>query len=125
MAGDWIKLRNDLPRDSRHYKRPHALAFCRVSRWTPFDPVSNGSLPSGAGVYVIYWDDKVVYIGSASSLNARMKAHRCGEPVWMTNSGVRISGKFCRSSKYGEWLMVEARLIRRIKPKFNKRGVNW
>lgn len=98
--------------------------------WEPFDPFDGADLPVGPGVYVIYIDGAVAYIGSSSNLKARLGQHRIrrdhaqniktpwGKLRWHR----QVVGKYRRSQRLGDWLMRELRLIYRLHPKFNIRG---
>lgn len=66
-------------------------------------------------VYVIYDGGKVVYIGSTAGLRYRLKAHRAGILKKLQNPRI----KFSFTKHYGDWLMREARLIKRLKPVCN------
>lgn len=78
--------------------------------------------------YVIYFDSQPIYIGSTNNLRARFLGHsfRYGyAKVVMTpwgdfDSRMKITIKYRPSKKYGDWLMIEARLIMRLQPIFNK-----
>lgn len=83
--------------------------------------------PSAAGVYVVYLNRQLYYIGSAANLEMRLYA------TWKrkTDSGFTMNAlvdiKYSVSKKYGDWLMREIRLIRKLQPRANKvynRGVN-
>lgn len=80
----------------------------------------------GAGVYAIYFDGDLVYIGSGVNLQGRITAHEWflrHSIDWQTPGRVVI--KFRRSRRYGDWAMIELRLLRRLSPRLNKsmRGV--
>jgi len=85
--------------------------------------------PAEPGVYVVYGDGKLLYIGSASNMRRRFGGYqiRWSEPVqklhtfWGYFDDLRI--KYRTYRRYGEWLMAEARLIRRIRPPRNLRHV--
>lgn len=71
-------------------------------------------------VYAIYDGSKLVYIGSTTGLRYRLKAHRTGILRKLQNPQI----KYSFTKHYGDWLMREARLIRRLKPQFNSsRGI--
>lgn len=60
----------------------------------------------------------VLYVGSTTNLRERLKrGHANAE--WQSH---QCCIKYKESVKYGEHLMTEARLIRRLKPIYNKRG---
>ena len=85
-------------------------------------------IPEVSCVYAFYFDNELVYIGSTVNLKKRLNSYRFrisfGRIV--TNWGrfdkdTKIEVKFKCSKKYGYWLMLEARLIKRLQPKFNIR----
>jgi hypothetical protein len=82
------------------------------------------SVPRVAGVYVVYLGNRIVYIGSSWNLAERFSRYpiRCVEGVWCTPWGgsVHLTVKYKQSRRFGDWLMDEARLIRRLKPMCNK-----
>jgi excinuclease UvrABC nuclease subunit len=92
------------------------------------------SAPQKPGVYVAMSGDRAVYVGSAVNLRNRLASHSerakyCaqragfgldGDRHWLLEPSLRI---MCRvSERYGDWLMIELRLIRRLKPEFNIQG---
>lgn len=81
--------------------------------------------PRHPGVYVVYLGGKLVYVGSSWSLAERFPYHkmRCVEGVWCTPWGgsVNLTVKYKKPARFGDWLMDEVRLIRRLKPSGNKR----
>ena len=86
-------------------------------------------LPEVAACYAIYKNSgELVYIGSTKNLSERMAGHRHGGPNGKPRSSMKISEmrqmviKYKTSKRYGEWLMTEARLIRRLKPPLNFNG---
>ncbi len=82
------------------------------------------------GVYAIYYGSNLVYIGSSRHVQRRIAEHS----VILTQQGIfadfiirgnpnhRVKIKVSYSKKYGEWLMREARLLKRLKPLFNLKG---
>lgn len=86
-------------------------------------------IPDQPGVYVIFDGDKVLYVGSSCKMRARLHQHginwahysTCLKTPW----GFFRKGnvKFRPSRKYGDWAMVELRLIRRLRPRHNKRHI--
>lgn len=86
-------------------------------------------LPVVACCYCIYINGDLVYIGSTSDLRNRFSGHAFGHgyaknfhaPWCDYDLPVEIILKYKPSSKYGDWLMIEARLIRKIRPVFNKK----
>lgn len=98
----------------------HLLA----DRCTGFD---YNKIPDLPGIYAIYFNSHLVYIGSSGNLRKRFWHHRfCprGSGLVDTPWGERqlrtIRLKWRTTDRYGEWLMIEARLIRRIRPALNK-----
>lgn len=85
------------------------------------------SLPYVACCYALYFDGELKYIGSTNNLRNRFSGHaiRYGygkdliTPWADFPHTVRITLKFKESRRYGDWLMIEARLIRRLQPAFN------
>lgn len=82
------------------------------------------ALPRLPAVYVLYFHGKRIYIGSTESLRKRIFSHHvllsgksmCGGGTPKMNF-MYLKYKLCE--KYGYWLMLEAALIRRLKPKMN------
>lgn len=95
---------------SRRFKQTKSI------RWYPVSIV-HGPIPSVPGCYAFLIDGKVVYVGSSNNLALRMRAHRnCGKfPIESIELRIRPS------KKYGDWAMIELRLIRRLKPVFNSK----
>ena len=85
-------------------------------------------LPHAPGVYLFRGrDGRVLYVGKANDLRARVKSYFYGdERKKIANlldevrsvEGIRCHGEL-------EALVVEARLIRRHEPKYNRRGKTW
>jgi GIY-YIG catalytic domain len=105
---------------------------CVMSRWVtihPFDSI--GQFATDAAVYVIFDDSgKVLYVGESINLRARFRQHnftpmrysntfRC--PAWGPCGDLTI--KVSYSKKFGEKAFRERRLIRRLKPQFNRRPI--
>jgi excinuclease UvrABC nuclease subunit len=96
----------------------------RVSRW--IIATSHNDLPSIPGCYVIYLRGRPFYIGSAQNLRTRFRTHQIeiNRIAYKTFEGdpkdVRI--KYRPMVKYGDWAMVELRLIRRLQPPLNTRN---
>jgi hypothetical protein len=88
-------------------------------------------VPAGPHVYAIYLDGELAYIGSSQDLSARFglyKFRQAGEGWSCCIRGevfqageIAVKIKLCR--KYGSWLMAEARLIRRLRPRLNRIGL--
>ena len=83
--------------------------------------------PPVAGCYVIYLDGKIGYIGCSLNLRERIRVHRIR---WSYGSDIitpwghfsRLHVKYKVTQKYGDWAMLELRLIRRLQPRYNKLG---
>lgn len=88
------------------------------ARWFSGELVSD--FPPVAACYVFIIDGACVYVGSSVDLSVRMRQHRNG-PKW---AGRGVTVKYRPSMKYGDWLMRELRLIRRLQPAHNRLGVD-
>ena len=84
-------------------------------------------LPIVSCCYCIYFDNKLVYIGSTNNLRNRFSGHafRYGyanniyTPYGIFPDSTEIKIKYKSIKKYGYWLMLEAQLIRKLQPIFN------
>jgi excinuclease UvrABC nuclease subunit len=94
-----------------------------MTRWHTTRELSRFSkLPDVPGVYVVYMNGHVYYIGSSSNLCRRIrKTFQQYERTSMRESSFEI--KYSLSRRYGDWLMREARLIRRLSPRANQHHV--
>lgn len=86
------------------------------------------NLPRVSACYVIYASGRLVYIGSTENLRSRvggyLKVPRySNEFVTPWGRHMRVVVKYRPSRRYGDWAMVELRLIRRLQPTGNTRGV--
>lgn len=103
-------------------------------RWKPLNVIPDDAredgdiVPEVGACYAIYLDGELAYIGSTANLRARMGEHgfhyaRYAHKI-VTRWGRfdRVHVKYKAFRRFGEWLMVEARLIRRLSPPFNKRA---
>lgn len=97
-----------------------------MSRWRSYSirPV----LPRSPGVYAIYLDGRLAYIGQSVDLRNRLSEHRIRQGYdhnvhtdWGTFKTMQIKISFSR--RYGDWAMRELRLIRRLRPWANRRGI--
>lgn len=98
--------------------------------WKSVDYLDNMlSLPRVACCYVIYFNGELCYIGSTNNLRNRFSGHafRHGyaknfyTPWGMFKFPFEFRIKYSESRRYGDWLMREARLIRRLQPVYNTR----
>lgn len=72
--------------------------------------------PSVGASYVFIVQGVAVYVGSTSNLNTRMRQHRSSDKCVDPES---IVVKYRPSKRYGDWAMLELRLIRRLRPSGN------
>jgi hypothetical protein len=77
--------------------------------------------PHSTGCYVLYLDELLAYVGQSSNLQWRIAIHEKNLREHL--DGRRLTVKIRYSRKYGDWAMVELRLIRRLKPPYNSTGV--
>lgn len=90
--------------------------------WKRYSGHTLERLPHGAGCYAIFSSPTLLYIGQSQRVRARLLnghklAHARGGRVvtpWGRREHVEVRVR--RSRRYGEELMREARLIRRLKP---------
>jgi excinuclease UvrABC nuclease subunit len=83
--------------------------------------------PSKPGVYAIYLDGVLSYIGSSKDIRHRLSTYAFewdygGDLTTPWGVFRTLDVKVFICSKYGSWLMREARLIRRLRPRFNTHG---
>ena len=81
------------------------------------------------GVYAIYVDSILVYIGQSIGVRQRLRYHvafdfSTGTPYTRWGRG-DISVKYRFSEKFGDWLMWEARLLKKLHPKGNTKTFKW
>jgi DNA polymerase III subunit epsilon len=85
-------------------------------------------LPRSAGVYLFRSrDGRVLYVGKSKDLRGRVKSYFYGDPRKKVDDllaeTTAVEGTSCASEL--EALVLEARLIRRHEPKYNRRGKTW
>lgn len=99
--------------------------------WNKFDDLLQNKkrLPNISCVYAMYFNNKLVYIGSTKDLKNRY----CGQEIrygygkniktrWGDfDLDTKITLKYKPIKRYGFWLMLEAKLIRKLQPIFNKK----
>ena len=86
-------------------------------------------IPKRAGVYKMRdAQDNIVYVGKAKNLRQRLRSYRIASPermprrhLRMLREVVRIEFEFCSNETAA--LKHEAKLIRELKPRFNRAGV--
>jgi DNA polymerase III subunit epsilon len=85
-------------------------------------------LPSAPGVYLFRnRDGRVLYVGKSKDLRSRVKSYFYGDGRKkiedLLAETASVDGVRCETEL--ESLVVEARLIRRYEPKYNRRGKTW
>ena len=98
-----------------------------MSNWIEIEPFFE-EMPEAAGCYVFLFEDRYLYVGSTSSMRKRFYQHSielCRYSDWFwtpwgMSRSVRVM--FRRSRRFGDWLMWEARLIRKLRPALNGSG---
>jgi DNA polymerase-3 subunit epsilon len=85
-------------------------------------------LPAGGGVYLFRGrDGRVLYVGTSRNLRARVKSYFYGDPRKTVDDllaeAASVDAVACGSEL--ESLILEARLIRRHEPAYNRRGKTW
>lgn len=113
-----------------------ALHRTTNSRWRTVDLYGRrkwSNIPSEPGVYVFIRDGRAIYVGQSVNLRSRLSHYRGRQvypgdrldvqPVWRDHPiGDNSILKISTSRRYGDWLMRELRLIRRLRPHFNLAG---
>lgn len=96
--------------------------------WLSIDYMkSRLDLPTVPCCYAIYFNGALKYIGSTNNLRNRFSGHAFRHsygksfltPWAEFELPLSMLIKFKPSRRYGDWLMLEARLIRRLQPPFN------
>jgi hypothetical protein len=103
-----------------------------MTAWVAFDPVMPFRIPKSAGVYAIYLNGELVYVGQSNNLLVRLSRHRIRhgysgnlKTPWGEFPGeTHLTGKLKVSRVRGDWAMWEIRLIERLMPKFNRTFVS-
>jgi hypothetical protein len=107
--------------------------FSGGSRWGIFYPLRARTfgLPRSPACYCICFGRKLIYIGSSVNLHARAHGHTFKKS--RRKDEIKTEWGICNRNdlviKYktfrdnGEWLALEYRLIKRLHPPGNKRGV--
>lgn len=99
----------------KHRRTMCAMRKRRLHRWDHFT-ITHG-IPSIPCCYVIYLDGVLSYVGSTINLRQRIRHHAQKRKAWQ---GKHWLIKAKRSIQFGDWLMAEIRLIKRLNPPFNK-----
>ena len=103
-----------------------------AGKWTTTSVFRLGEIPLGvAGVYVIYDESDVpFYVGSSLCLHSRIRSHVRPRGIYKVDERrLRVCHraayiKWRKSSKRGEHLMGEFRLIVRLRPDENRMHAN-
>lgn len=102
-----------------------------MSKWQEyvlFPPQGRGTLPRSPGVYAVYFDGTLVYIGQSVDIANRFSEHKFRyahgkyiiTPWHDVHQDTRITVKVRKSTRLGDWAMHEIRLIHRLQPMFNQ-----
>ena len=99
------------------------------SKWIKYDfDKSFWNISPHPGVYVVYGDGKIIYIGQSYDVKTRFLNHKIR--YGFTNNIItpwgfyrKIEVKIKYGVKYGDWAMIELRLIKKLRPPFNKTGI--
>ena len=104
-----------------------------ASAWKTFRYETKEWAPEPSpGCYVFFIDGQLKYIGQSSNVRARLNFYgiRRGyqkeniKTPWGDGKSVVLKVRNCR--KYGDWAMIELRLLRRLQPPencaFSKKG---
>jgi excinuclease UvrABC nuclease subunit len=98
-----------------------------ASRWQEIETYRWAQLPHREACYVVFCAGEVIYIGHTFDLRRRMQKHNF-RPAYTSefitpwgNIAGRGTIKVAYARKFGESLMIEARLIRKLKPLYNRR----
>lgn len=93
----------------------------RKTGWTTQPDVAYGP-----GVYVLYADAQLVYVGMSDRVNVRVGSHMANNAAAPTRALGRVVGswtvKYRPERFYGERATLELRLIKRLKPCLNRTG---
>lgn len=109
------------------------------TNWRQFT-YGNCNPPALAACYAIFGDGELLYVGSTECLAARTRGHkiqfqqviRAADGGGATRLNVvstpwgdfkNVTIKYRPAVKFGDWAMVELRLIRRLQPRGNTRGI--
>ncbi len=98
------------------------VSYCRRMKWKQ----ANAVIPSTPGLYAIYLDGKIAYIGCSTDLRRRVTSHALPSSVRVGMFKGRafrsVTVKFREGDCMVKILRVESRLIARLRPALNRRG---
>lgn len=110
------------PSQFRKYREEQRISAknlgLRDKLWFDIDP---NHVPEWPCCYVIYHGFFVVYVGQTENLRQRLKGHVTKGRFVNGFGDYQIKAKLDR--RFGAWLMTEIRLIKRLQPSMNRRGV--
>jgi excinuclease UvrABC nuclease subunit len=112
---------NDFEPNSRDWR------LHQPGRWEQYDLMQD-RLPRFAGVYAVFFDGDLVYVGSSTDIANRFSEHKVRfgyaknivTPWAVVPDSTRVTLKVRRSRIRGDWAMWEIRLIFRLQPQFNR-----
>jgi hypothetical protein len=94
------------------------------SYWIAYDFDGPWDFQPIPGVYVVYLDGQVAYVGQSTNVQKRICSYnfRYGYTTaiftpWGQSHGLKVKVQYSR--KYGDWAMKELRLIKRLQPPMN------
>ena len=100
-----------------------------ASNWVTVD-IGNPhwKFPDIEACYVVYCDGQLTYIGCAENLRKRFHCRfeyaRYSATINTPWGGfLNVKVKYRPSRRFGDWAMIELRLIRRLQPKGNRKGI--
>jgi excinuclease UvrABC nuclease subunit len=109
-----------------------------VGKWFPssIKRSSYFSIPEAPGCYALFFAGELVYVGMSHCLRQRLKSHNMVNTPgpnmydgWMATpwgnlpwAEGKLTGKLRLADSPADALRVEQKLIRRLNPRFNKRG---
>ena len=102
-----------------------------VGNWISINPVGVNpyvEVPRVPACYVVYLEGVLTYVGQTVNLNHRLQEHiECARysQMLLTPWGdcINVLVKYRPSRRFGDWAMHELRLIKRLQPIGNIRGI--
>lgn len=129
----WGKIFRFMPRTTQPWAcLPVGYREAKVGNWITFEFGAPPALPPVPACYVVLFDGSPIYVGQTENLRQRFRGHGFHlvanrdepAPMWLTPWGMfnafRVQFKRRTSTRRGDWLMHEARLIKRLNPTFNR-----
>lgn len=92
-----------------------------------FNPPDGFDFPRVPACYVVYLEGRLAYVGSTQNLDGRLNKHFSPHrySAWIDTPWgrfINIVVKYKPTRKFGDWAMIELRLIRRLDPPENIRS---